>query len=184
MPLPSGSLTQVAYVSNNVEKAVKHWLEVMNAGPFYMLRLPPIEKRYRGRLVTDTFVTAVGFAGNTQIEISQPTNNEPSIIREILELKGEGGVHHIFPEFRSLNDLEYRQRRQKYENAGLKVALEFDIPGMGYQLFYDALDSIGTFIELAQLSPAVFQTVHRIYDAHRSWDGKNPIRDIAEVLPR
>ena len=156
----------------------------MSAGPFFILKLPPLKKTYRGRTVCDTFEAAISFVGRTSLEIIQPMNNDPSMFREVLDKKGEGALHHVFPDFRAMDDLEYNARRKKYADLGLAIACEFSIPDLGYNIFYDSPDGSGTFIELSQVTPQGFQICLNMYEAHRTWDGKTPFRDIAEAVPR
>jgi Glyoxalase/Bleomycin resistance protein/Dioxygenase superfamily len=181
MDLTSASFTQFAFVSTDWRRAAFHWIDVMGAGPFFILKLPPLEKQYRGRSVFDTFEVAISFVGNTSIEIIQPINEEPSMFREVLEKKGDGALHHMFPDFRAMDDEEYARRRKKYADLGMNIACEFAIPGLGQNIFYDSLDPVGTFVELSQLTPEGFRVCLSMYEAHRTWDGTNPIRDIADA---
>jgi hypothetical protein len=183
VPQPPDSFTQIAFVSKDWRKSAQHWLDVMGAGPFFILRLPPLEKNYRGRLVSDTFEVAISFVGNTSLEIIQPINDEPSMFTEVLQKKGDGALHHMFPDFRAMDDAVFDARRKKYAELGMVIACEFNIPGLGRNIFYDSMQDIGSFVELSQLTPQGFKVCQNMFEAHRSWDGKNPIRDIAEAAP-
>jgi len=180
---PPTSFTQIAFVSKDWRKSAQYWMDEMGAGPFFILKLPPLEKNYRGRIVRDTFEVAISFVGNTSLEIIQPINSEPSMFREVLESKGDGALHHMFTDFHAMDDAEFGARRQKYADLGLKIACEFTIPGLGNNIFYDSLHNVGTFIELSQLSAQGFQICLNMFEEHRIWDGRNPIRDIAEAAP-
>jgi Glyoxalase/Bleomycin resistance protein/Dioxygenase superfamily len=183
MQAPPDSFTQIAFVTKDWRKFAQHWTDVMGAGPFFILKLPPIEKKYRGRLVSDTFEVAISFVGETCLEIIQPVNNEPSMYREVLDSKGDGALHHTFADFRAMDDTQFNARRKKYADLGLQIACEFTIPGLGHNIFYDTLHSIGSFVELSQLSTQGFKVCQNMYEAHRDWDRKNPIRDILEAVP-
>jgi hypothetical protein len=178
---PNVSFTQIAFVSKDWRKSVQHWIDVMGAGPFFILKLPPLEKNYRGRLVSDTFEVAISFVGNTSLEIIQPVNDEPSMFREVLEKKGDGALHHMFPDFHAMDDAEFNARRKKYADLGMNIACEFNIPGLGHNIFYDSLQDLGSFVELSQVTPQGFQICRNMFEAHRTWDGQNPVRDIATV---
>jgi hypothetical protein len=177
------SFTQMAFVSQDWRKSAKYWMDVMGAGPFFILKLPPFEKHYRGRIVRDSFEAAISFVGDTCLEVIQPTNDQPSMFREVLDRKGDGALHHVFADFHAMDDAEFAARRQRYAELELKIACEFQIPGLGNNIFYDAPDASGTFIELSQVNTPGFQVCLNMYEAHRTWDGKNPIRDIAEAAP-
>jgi len=180
---PPASFTQIAYVTHDWRKAAQHWMDVMGAGPFLLLKLPAIVKNYRGRLVRDTFEVGISFVGGTSLELIQPVNDEPSMYREVLESKGDGALHHTFADFHAMDDAEFAARRKKYAELGLQIACEFDIPGLGRNIFYDALDTLGSFVELSQVSPDGFKICQNMYEAHRNWDGTNPFRDMVEAAP-
>src|ERR1700683_643411 len=96
MEIKGGALTQMAYVTRDLNKLVMSWVTIAKAGPFFVLPLPAFEKSYRGKPGKDAIIIAAGFAGRTIIEITQPTNDEPSIVWEILTSKGAEALHHFY----------------------------------------------------------------------------------------
>jgi len=122
MALPKGSYTQIAYVVKNVEEAAARWTKVSGAGPWFVLEPQTINTIYRRQPTKSGYRLGLTFLGGTYIELIQPTNNEPSIFKEILDLRGEG-FHHISPQLSVLKGASYDDRCREMEQRGLKLAM-------------------------------------------------------------
>jgi hypothetical protein len=182
MLVPAGTVTQTCYVTSDIETAVKRWV-ALGAGPFYRMDFPAsIEKTYRGKPAEDSFSAAIGFLGTTLLEFLQPTNSAPSIIREILDHKGEGAVHHLYPRIRPLDAAAYDALCADYREQGFAEALFLNLPGMGRNAFYDATETLGCFLEVLEFGEPVYAAItEKLYRLHRDWDGKNPLRPISAL---
>ena len=109
----------------------------------------------------------------------QPTNKAPSIIREILDARGEGAVQHMYPNIRPLDASQYDALCAKYRTMGLEEALSFQVPGMGRNAFFDATQSLGCFLEVLEFSEEAYNLVlGGMYEAHCEWDGSDLIRSM------
>jgi hypothetical protein len=138
-----------------------------------------LEKTYRGEPAHDSFQAAIGFMGTTCIELMQPTNEAPSIIREILDARGEGAVQHLYPHIRPLDAGQYDEMCAKYTAMGLEEALSFRVPGMGRNAFFDATRTLGCFLEVLEFGADAYESVlGGMYESHRNWDGSDPIRSM------
>jgi catechol 2,3-dioxygenase-like lactoylglutathione lyase family enzyme len=87
---------QVAYVVNDLDAAVKHWVDDLGIGPFtvYTLKSPGLKNCvYKGEATDFGLRHAMGWSGTTQIELVQPLHG-PSIFKDQLESTGEG-LNHI-----------------------------------------------------------------------------------------
>jgi Glyoxalase/Bleomycin resistance protein/Dioxygenase superfamily len=181
MSIPVGSVTETCYVTYNLDKAMAEWTRATGAGPWFEAEFPAsLVKSYRGKPAADSFRAAIAFAGTSLIELVQPTNDAPSIFREILETRGEGGLHHVYPRIRPRKGAEYDRACADYRALGLEPALSFTIEGMGRNDFFDATATLGCFIELLEFEEAVYDAIMRpIYQAHIEWDGKTrPVRSM------
>lgn len=184
--LPLGAITQTNYVTPDLERSVNRWVDSVKAGPFFFFELPDPAltptRTCRGRPARDTFKGCYGFLGSMMIEIMQPTNDEPSLLREVLDVKGEA-VQHIFPRIRPLAATEFDTIRDGYINAGYHLASEADAPNGGRTAFFDALHTIGAFIELHELTSATYEAIEFMHSAHVEWDGaKRPMPTFAELV--
>ena len=89
-----GPMRQIGIVVRDIDKAMRHWVEVCGVGPwFYAEQLPMDEFRYRGRPYDLKVSIALANSGDTQLELIQPLTGY-SIYDEHLERRGEG-LHHI-----------------------------------------------------------------------------------------
>ena len=180
MALPEGSYTQIAYVVKNVEQAAAHWTKVAGAGPFYVLEAETKNTIYRGRPTNSRYRLALAFLGGTYLELIQPIDDEPSIFNEILALRGEG-FHHISPQLSALKGATFDERCREMEHRGLTLSMNNEVVGLGRAAYYDALDTIGGFIEVFEAGES-YGMVPYIADLHLAWDGKEPIRKIETLF--
>ncbi|MBC7887015.1 MAG: VOC family protein [Ferruginibacter sp.] len=180
MILPEGSYTQIAYVVKNVEAAAAHWTKVSGAGPWFILEPETKNTIYRGQPTSSSYRLGLTFLGGTYIEMIQPTDDEPSIFKEILDLRGEG-FHHISPQLSGLKGAAYDERCREMERRGLKLAMNNEVVHMGRAAYYDALDSIGGFIEVFEAGEG-YSMVPYIQELHLAWDGKDPIRKMETIF--
>jgi hypothetical protein len=75
-----GSLRHLGYVVTDVEAAMKHWIEVRGAGPwFYAERLPLTSFSYAGQRHNDIHVSiALANSGEMQLELIQQRSDHTS----------------------------------------------------------------------------------------------------------
>ena len=92
---PMGGIAQTAFVVPDLALAIERWTVNMRAGPFFVLPhfLVP-GQTYRGEESRADITIGMGFAGHMLIELIQPLDNEPSVYRETIELRGYG-FHHL-----------------------------------------------------------------------------------------
>lgn len=167
---------QTGWVVRDLDDAIKHW-RVLGAGPFFITRpenLP--DREYRGQKGRDNSITAHAFLGMEQIELMQPLSEDPSLLREVLDTKGEG-LHHVQPNAGVLDAAGFESRAEKYRGMGLEVVQSMNLTSEARVVFFDALKPMGIFIELVQRPPVVHQATLDMYEAHLGWDGTNPVRE-------
>ena len=182
--IPIGSVTEICYVTTDLPGAVHRWAESLGAGPFFSLTIPAEfgARIYRGSPADDSFAAALGFCGTSLIEFVQPLDDRPSVFREVLEERGDFAIHHVYPNIRPITAPEFDEQRARYELAGFAAALDMVLPGLGRNVLFDARPKLGVFIELLEVSPAMFAGVERMLEAHQSWDGSRPMREFAETM--
>ncbi|ALR19340.1 VOC family protein [Sphingobium baderi] len=184
MPVPIGSVTEICFVTENIEAAVDRWAKTTGAGPFIVMAFEPSPgNRYRGEPAEDAFRAAIGFLGTTLIELLQPANAAPSIIREVLDVKGEGALHHIYPSIKPLDAAAYDAQCEAYRASGFVEALSLHLPGMGRNAFFDARDTIGCFLEVLEFDRIAYDAItERLHALHLNWNGEEPLRSIEALL--
>ncbi len=168
---PLNTIRQLGYVVGDLDKALKYWVDVLNVGPFFMFEHCPLDDQlYRGQPSNVDVDIALGNSGDVQIElIYQHNKNEPSVYKEAVDA-GRIGLHHV-----GLMPTDYETAKVQYLNLGHEIAFECNLGGSELT-YFDALDSVGHYIELWQNSDAFNEIALVVENAAKNWDGKNPIR--------
>jgi hypothetical protein len=167
-----GEMRQIGIVVRDIEKAMRHWVEVCGVGPwFYAERLPLDGYRYKGRAYDLPHLSiALANSGQIQLELIQQRCTTPSLYQDFLKAGHEGMQHW------SSWPVDYRQIRDKALQSGWQIGQEGDTP-RGPFIYFLNEGHPGTVIEMAELTP----TRRRIFDAVRAaaegWDGRDPIRE-------
>lgn len=185
MSMPHGTVTEVCYVTDDLDRAIARWTDGVKAGPFYVMTMAADfgTRTYRGAPAKDSFKAALGFSGNTLLEFIQPMNDEPSVFQEVLKAKGDLAVHHIMPDIRPMSAADYDALRDRYLDLGYVAAIDMFLPGLGRNILFDARDQLGVFVELLEVSPAMYTGLENMHAAHVGWDGQRPQRDFMESMP-
>ena len=171
MSQPDGTVMQIAYVVENIDAALEHWLGKIKAGPFFVLRsLEALDKRYRGAPTDVDLDIALGFSGNVCIELIQQNCKSPSVYRELLDSKG-GGFHHwaLFAE-------SFEEDVARYQQQGHALAFSGSVAIGGRFAYMDTVAELGGMIELIEATPVVRELFANLENAALQWDGTDPVR--------
>ena len=171
-PLIRYPIVQYAYVVDDLDEGVRHWVEVMGAGPFFVSRNHRgRDHTYRGVRDKAVFSYAFGQAGPAQVQLIQCMDDSPSIYRDMFA-PGEGGFHHVACLVPAA-DMEREVAR--FTDAGYEVAstLHSYVP----VAYLDCRRTLGFFVELHGLNEDVDELFREIRVAHEEWDGvTDPVR--------
>ena len=166
-----GEVMQLAYVPADFDGALKYWLDVMGAGPFFALDHVELEGvNYRGQPSDIDFSMVIGYWGDLQIELIRQHNDAPSIYKAWRDEDREG-LHHVCI---LVDDLTHA--RAVCAQAGALVAQEGLVPGGGEVIYVDAGGGAGTMVEILEPSPGGREFFAMMREAARGWDGSNPVR--------
>jgi len=169
-----GPIAQLGYVVDDIERAMRRWLEHHDVGPFFFLPRPPLaDLRYRGEPTSAAIAVALTYSGELQIELIQPLDAEPSPYLDFARRSG-AGLHHVArftDEFdAALARCRALGRQPYFEGRGLGTDQRF-------AYFEGESNDVGTVNE-------VVETVGLggFFDYMRArcadWDGAEPIRTI------
>ena len=91
-----GPMRQIGIAVRDIEKAMRHWVEVCGIGPwFYAERLPLTSFSYGGKRYDDIHLSiALANSGDMQIELIQQRSDHPSMGRDFLAANPRGGLQH------------------------------------------------------------------------------------------
>jgi catechol 2,3-dioxygenase-like lactoylglutathione lyase family enzyme len=170
--LPPGGIMQIAYVVEDLDKAVDHWAKVLGVGPFFIRRhvqYPTLT--FRGGPCEADLSLAFAFSGDTQIELVQQHNAAPSLYSEFIARHGYGQQHLGVISDDLAADVE------KFTARGFPVVQHHVNPnGIETMLFETDLHA-GGVIELIGSTPALTEGFAAMKEAARTWDGVDPRRE-------
>ena len=89
-------IAQIAHVVKDIDEAMKKYHEILGIGPWSVYTFAPPALRectYMGKPSDATWVLALAWVGDTQLELMQPLTGE-NVYTRFLAKKGEG-IHHI-----------------------------------------------------------------------------------------
>jgi hypothetical protein len=166
-----GEVRQNGYVVRDVEKAMRHWTEVLGVGPFFYFERVPVEDfRYRGRPSPIDVSIALSNSGSLQIELIQQRNDAPSMYRDFLEA-GHEGLQHVAYWTGSMDaDLA------RLAEAGYEVGQSGCIGEGGRFVYLETESHPGSVVEVSEISGAKGRFFEHIARVARKWDGSEPIR--------
>ena len=171
-PLIRYPIVQYAYVVNDLDIAIQHWVETMGAGPFFVSRNHRGRQHtYRGTLDDATFSYAFGQAGPAQVQLIQCMDDSPSVYRDMYP-PGAEGFHHVAC---LVPAADMPDEVARFAAAGFEVAstLHSYVP----VAYLDCRTALGFFVELHGLNDDVDEMFTEIRVAHEQWDGfTDPIR--------
>ena len=171
-PLLRHAPVQYAYVVPDLLRGIRHWVEVMGAGPFFVMRdFLGADLTYRGAPSSTRVHYAFGQCGPTQIQLIAQDDPGPSIYRDMYAA-GDGGFHHMC----SLVPLdEWDAQVSRFVDAGYEVAatLTTTVP----VVYLDCRSDLGCFVELYGRTERTESFFAMVRTAHESWDGvTDPVR--------
>lgn len=165
-----GEVMQMAFVPSDFDAALKHWTEVIGAGPFFLLPNVTLPGgRYRGEPSDPVFTMALGYWGDMQIELIRPENDAKSIYR------GDYGVadrlHHVCALVDSI-----AEARSRCKAIGVEIIFEAPVGDTGGVIYADPGTGPGNLVELLEPQPGTRELFAMMRDAARDWDGSEPLR--------
>ena len=167
-----GDIMQLAYVPSDFDVAIRHWTEVIGAGPFFLLPNVSLPGgHYRGEESDPVFTMALGYWGDMQIELIRPENATKSIYR------GEYGVadrlHHVCILVNSIADA-----RASCDAVGAEIIFEAPVGDTGGVIYADPGTGPGNLVELLEPQAGTRELFAMMRDAARGWDGSEPLRSL------
>jgi hypothetical protein len=165
-----GPLRQMGYVVRDIDKAMRHWVEVCGVGPwFYADKLPLNSFHYRGQKHDIHLSAALANSGDVQLELIQQRDTGPSMYQDFLRAGHEGLQHW------SSWPVNYREILDRAVSTGWTIGQEGESPRGPFVYFLNE-GHPGTVIEMAELTPQRKRIFDAVREAAVGWDGRDPIR--------
>ena len=172
---PLKTIRQLGYVVNDLDEAIKYWVEVCGAGPFFIIKHCALrEQVYRGRSSNVDVDIALGNSGSIQIELIFQRNNQVASIYNETNPSGHVGVHHvgIMPE-------DFEVARARLIERGCEEAFACTV-SRAKLAYFDTRKDVGHFTELWENSSVFDDVALLVEEASFDWDGRNPVRPMPE----
>ena len=169
MSILPGPIRQIGYIVEDLDEALKPWIE-LGVGPFYVMRGIPIRAQYRGQPCEVTISMALANSGEMQIELIQQEDSTPSIYTEFLQSRGPGyhqlayWTDNFDATMASVRDAGWAEVWLGDEDVGTRFA------------YLEPPNSPATVIELMEDNDITSGMGKFIRDAAVGWDGSDPIR--------
>jgi len=150
LPFLSHGVTQVAWVVEDLDEAVRRHHRLFGTGPWHYYRYDRSMlsmMRRDGKDVEFVLDTAVANAGPTRLEIVQPLQGD-TIYHDFVRSHGYGGIHHF-----GLAVDNMREALDLARHAGFHVTMEgsgYGLDGDGHFAYLDTEPAFGIILELME----------------------------------
>lgn len=175
-----GKALHVAFVVPSVDREIERLL-ALGIGPIFLMRRIRVAARYRGERHDPLLTAAFAWSGELFLEFLETHDATPSGMQEYLDGNPDGGLHH-FAYFsddfdRTLADLAARGKP-------FEVVQEYiDEAGVPYEIYVKPAGAPdGLMTQLVHRGP-LEELYNQMRAAAHEWDGKDPIRRAADLLP-
>ena len=168
---PVSGIMQTAFIVPDIHAAIDHWVSKLVIGPWFLLgEFTGIDPQYRGAPSTSKCAIAMSFAGQMNIELIQPLDDQPSVYKDTIDERGYG-FHHF-----GVSTLKLDEDIAAYRDKGYELAFFAGVPTGGHVAYMDTRADMPGMIEFIEGGPAVDAAFTSFYQATLGWDGSNPIR--------
>jgi len=167
---------QNAWVVDDLEVAMRRWVQEMGVGPFFVAEHGPqfSDVRYRGVPSELSMKVGLAQAGPVQIELIEPTTEAPCAYRDSVP-PGTVGFHHMCVWTHDIEaDTAY------FEGLGYPAA-NIGCAGRAWFAYYDTRPLMGCMLEVVERKPEVEAVFARIAEVGSTWDGRDPYRTMADL---
>ena len=171
---PDDGIIQMAYIVDDIQKAMWSWSTDLRVGPWFLLdHFLGVDPQYRGAPSHADVAIAMGFAGHMQIELIQPNDDNASVYRETRDQRG-WGFHHF-----GVASFHFEADIARYEAKGYELAFRAGVPTGGSVGYLDTHGDLPGMLEMIEVGPLLETMFTRFYQASVGWDGADPVREFA-----
>ncbi len=166
-----GPVMQNAFVVDDLDAAMDHWINKMGVGPFFVFQHVQFKEIYfRGKPSDTDMTAAIAYWGDMQIELIKQHNASPSIYSEF-QNKGLRGLQHM-----GVITADLDSDLAQLKPLGI-TPVQYGTVASGMRFAYVSSDyHPGAMIELIESNPAMTGFFKMMQDTAAGWDGKDPVR--------
>lgn len=169
-----GPIKQLAYVVEDLDASIQHWVQFVGVGPWTVYRNTVMQGQYRGIATTINMHVGLSYQDGLQIELIQVNSRTHS------PYQGASGhpligMHHIARHSTNLDaDVASAQAR------GLCTAFTAS-NGVVRVAYMESAREPGLLLEFIEASAIVLEGFAAGVEASRKWDGQTPILQIFDL---
>ena len=166
-----GPMRQIGIVVRDIDRAMRHWIEVCGVGPWFLAEKLPLDSFWYKEVAYPGIHLTIALAnsGEVQLELIEQRCATPSMYRDFLAAGHEG------PQHWSSWPVNYPELLDRAVKSGWTIGQRGESPRGRFVYFLNE-GHPGTVVEMAELTP----TRRRIFEAVRQaaigWDGRDPVR--------
>jgi hypothetical protein len=171
-----GPVTELCYVSHDIEHTMSSWIALVGAGPFFIHEFT-LDVDCDGKRSAVEAIVALGASGSTIIEIIQPKGAAPSLFSE--RLNGKGACLYAL----KCDTRDFHAEAEKLHGSGHAPIASIHQWDGGRSDYF----SIATmpFLVKAVMQGSSFDGIpEALREAHRNWDRTRPVRHLSKLHPR
>jgi hypothetical protein len=159
---PFDAIIQIAFVVEDLDVAMKEFGSRLGIGPWTVFRgFAGDDPRYHGAPTDARANIALGFGGRMQYELIQPTDDLPSVHRDVILDRGYG-FHHFGYARPNFDESVDAMRAQGYEPV-----FEARVGPGGRVAYFDTRDVLPGMVEFIEAGPGVDRDFTMMYQASR-----------------
>ena len=173
MSLYFGPVRQVGYVVHDIEKAMRHWVD-LGVGPwFYKEDVGTTEFRYHGKPSRlPKLSIALANSGDLQLELIQQRDDAPSLYLDSLSASGELAQHVAYWTADRFDEIGRQPRRARLSSRATPAA--WARAAASRTSSTPSLPS--AMVEISETTGGKGEYFDKIRRAAQTWDGSDPIR--------
>jgi hypothetical protein len=166
-----GKIQQLGFVSRDIDRSIRFFLDVWNIGPWYVVRNLKTPTLYKGEPSDPEISLALSSCDDLQFEIIQQHNDAPSAYRDALAASPALHVHHI-----AVWADDFGKTKADALAKGWMPVLEGP-SGPGEACYLVHPDEPSVCFEISDRSPTKEHVRKVVREVAMNWDGRDPIRD-------
>lgn len=167
-----GSIRQIAWLVDDLDAAIRHWIEFAGVGPWTVYRNTTLRGHCRGVETQVKMNVGLSYQDEMQIELIQVTSKTPSPYQDA-DGRTLVGMHHIAWLSRDI-DGDVAKAKQR----GLSPAFEAS-NGVVRVAYMESAAEPGLLLEFIEAAPVVLDGFAAGIKATKDWDGRsNPVQVI------
>lgn len=171
-----GPLTELCYVSRDIEQTILGWVELVGAGPFFTHDFV-LDVEADGTRSEVPVVIALGASGSTIIEIIQPQSAGASLFSRRLD--GKGACLYAL----KYDAPDHAAQTRTLQAGGHQAAATLHQWDGGRSDFFES-KTVPFLIKAVQRGTSFDGIPQALREAHRNWNRKHPIRHLSRLHPQ